>query len=200
MIKAVIFDLNGVFIQSPNLSDRFQEKFGISTQEFLPALKEIMAKVRKPNAGDSFVYWKPYLEKWGVGLSKEEFFSFWFGAEKENQELVGIAKQLKKGGARIFILSNNFKERAYYYKENFRFLDEVPEKVYYSWQTGFVKPDPEAFKNLLSENKLNPEECLYFDNSEENIKITTDLGLNAFLFKNPEDLKRVLTEYQLIRQ
>jgi len=197
MIKVAIFDLNGIFIQSPKLSDRFQEKFGVSTEEFLVALKEIMAKVRKPDAGDAFNYWKLYLEKWGLRLTKEDFFNFWFSGENEVLELIDLAKQIKNKGIKIFILSNNFVERADYYKQNFPFL-EIFNKIYYSWQTGFVKPDPMAFKNLLLENSLKPEECIYFDNSEENIKAANSLGIEAFLFKDTEGFKKILIEYQLI--
>ena len=35
MIKAIIFDLNGVFIKSPKLSDRFKERFNVSENDFL---------------------------------------------------------------------------------------------------------------------------------------------------------------------
>lgn len=198
MIKAIIFDLNGIFIQSPNLSTRFQEKFGVPLEEFLPALKEIMAKVKNRNAENSFNYWRPYLEKWGLNLTEEEFFSFWFGAEKENLEVIEIVRQIKKKGIKIFILSNNLKEKSNYYQDSFQFLKEIPDKIYYSWQTGFIKPNPEAFKNVLSENNLEPEECLYFDDQEKNIEAANSLGMNAFLFKNTEDLKRTLVEYQLI--
>jgi putative hydrolase of the HAD superfamily len=198
MIKAVIFDLNGIFIQSPKLSDRFQEEFGTTGEEFLPALKEIMAKVRKPNAGDSFEYWKPYLENWGIGLTRDQFFDFWFSAEKEVPELIDMARKIKEKETEIFILSNNFIERATYYKQNFDFLNELPKKIYYSWETGFVKPSPDAFKNLLKENNLKPEECIYFDNSEENIEIANGLGIKAFLFEDVEGFKKILAEYQLI--
>ncbi|MCX6815479.1 MAG: hypothetical protein NT120_01325 [Candidatus Aenigmarchaeota archaeon] len=150
MIKAVIFDLNGVFIQSPLLSDRFSEKFNVSEKKFLPVLKEIMVKVRKPNAGDAFDLWKPHLNEWKVYLSREQFFDFWFSAEKEVSEMIALAKKLKAGKLRLFILSNNFAERAAYYKKKFRFLGELFEKVSYSWETGFVKPDRSAFENILS--------------------------------------------------
>ncbi|KKQ96345.1 MAG: hypothetical protein UT42_C0035G0004 [Candidatus Falkowbacteria bacterium GW2011_GWA2_39_24] len=96
MIKATIFDLNGIFIQSPNLSDRFKESFGVETKDFLLALKEIMAKVRKPDVEDAFNYWKPYLQKWNINLTKENFFNFWFSAEKEVPELTELARQIKK--------------------------------------------------------------------------------------------------------
>ena len=191
MIKAVIFDLNGVFVQSPNLSDRFKEKFGVPVEIFLPALKEIMVKVRMPNAGDAFAYWRPYLEKWDVDLTEKEFFDFWFSTEKEVPELIELAKEVKQKGFKIFVLSNNFSERADYYKRNFSFLD-IFDKIYYSWQTGFVKPSSKAFENLLGENNLLPAECLYFDNSEENIKVANALGINAHLFEDINSIKKVI--------
>ena len=196
MIKAVIFDLNGVFIQSPKLSDRFREDYGVPTEEFIPALKEIMDKIRRPDAKGAYSYWKPYLEKWKVEMSKEQFYDYWFTAEKEVPELIDIAKKIKEQDKKVIILSNNFVERADYYKENFPFLD-IFDKVYYSWQTGFVKPDPEAYKLLLEENELKPEESLYFDDSENNVKVAKDLGIKAYQYKGPEDLKEVLKKNEI---
>lgn len=197
MIKAVIFDLNGIFIQSPKLSDRFFQKYGIATEVFLPVLKETMAKVRKPNAGDVFGYWKPYLDKWSVSLTREKFLDFWFSAEQEISELVEIAKQIKTKGFQLFILSNNFSERAAYYTRTFPFL-AIFNKVYYSWQTGFVKPGPEAFRNLLTENKLKSEECVYFDNSQENVEVANNLGIRAYLFEDTDGFKQILADNQLV--
>lgn len=197
MMKAVIFDLNGVLIQSPKLSGRFQVKFGIPAEKFLLALKDIMAKVRKPDAGDSFIYWARYLKEWNVNLNKREFFDFWFLPEKEAPDLIDLAKKIKEKGIKIFILSNNFSERAQYYKENFPFL-KIFDKIYYSWQTGFVKPDTRALENLLFENNLKPEECLYFDNSKENIEAAKGLGIKSFLFSDVDSLKKVLAEFRVI--
>jgi HAD superfamily hydrolase (TIGR01509 family) len=194
MIKAIIFDLNGVFIQSPKLSERFWDKFGIAPEKFLPALKEIMVRVRMPKAGNIFIYWKPYFNKWNVKLSEEEFFDFWFSAEKEIPEMTILARELKSRGVKIFILSNNFVERANYYYKNFTFLKEVADKIYYSWQTGFVKPNIEAYKLILSENNLKPEECIYFDDSEENIKTASSLGIKSFIFENAESTRKLLKQ------
>lgn len=192
MIKAIIFDLNGVFIQSPKLSDRFYDKFGVQPEIFMPALKVIMDAVRQPKAKNAFSYWKPYLEKWNVNLSEEEFFNFWFSAEKENLEMIELAKKLKEEGIKIFVLSNNFIERANYYKDNFLFLKEVINKVYYSWQTGFIKPDIRAYQNILNENNLAPRDCVYFDDKEENINIAESLGIKRFIFKNAEDTNNIV--------
>jgi epoxide hydrolase-like predicted phosphatase len=198
LIKAVIFDLNGVFIQGPKLSEVFQEKFGVPVEEFLPVLKEIMAKTRLPNALGSFSYWQPYFEKWGVNLNREQFFDLWFGSEKEVPELIALARQIKNKGLKLIIHSNNFAERAAYYDKNFPFLKELFDKIYYSWQTGFVKPDPRSYENLLADNGLEPAECLYFDDKQENIDIAKSLGLNSFMFTGIDGLKEILRQFGAI--
>ena len=92
MVRAVIFDLNGVFIVSRRLSDRFNEDFGVPKDQFMNALNEVMAKVRLPNAGDAYEHWKPYLIEWKVNLGLGEFYDYWFNAESINTELIEVAK------------------------------------------------------------------------------------------------------------
>ncbi len=197
MIKAVIFDLNGVFVSSRYLSDRFKEDFNVSNEEFLPALKEVMGKVRLPDAPGVFELWQPYFDKWKVDLSPEQFADYWFKAEHEVPEMTAIARQLKEQGTKLFILSNNFVERTNYYEENFPFLVDITDKCYFSWQTGFVKPDERAYQLILDENDLKPEECLYFDDSDRNVEIARALGLQAFKFEGAEKLKEVLKKFEL---
>jgi len=187
-IKAVIFDLNGIFIRGPKLSDRFEKDFSIPVSQFLPKLSEIMDKVRQPNSGNSFQYWKPALEEWGVNLSEQEFWDYWFKAEKVSEEMVNFTKELKVKGIKIFVLSNNFKERAEYYN-HYSWMHEVIDKAYFSWQSGFVKPNPQAWLQILAENNLKPEECLYFDDQEKNIKAADSVDIKSFMFMNEDDLK-----------
>lgn len=198
MIKAVIFDLNGVFIQSPKLSERFRDDYGVPEEEFLPALKEVLSKARLPQAGDSFMLWKPYLDKWNIRISSQQFFDYWFQAEKEVSEVIELAKLLRKRGIKVIILSNNFEERTAYYRKNFSFLTNDVDKAYFSWETGFVKPDDRVYQLLLRENNLLPEECLYFDDSEHNVDVAEKLGIHSHHYTSNADLKKRLEEHGLI--
>ena len=191
MLKAAIFDLNGIFITIPRLSDRFASDFKIPEEVFMPVLKEIMAKVRRPNADKAFSYWQPALAEWGIQFTEEEFWNYWFGAEKESTEMIKLAGHLKEKGLKVLILSNNFKERAGFYG-HYPFLNKVVDKIYYSWQTGYVKPDPRAWQHLLEDNDLKPEECVYFDDQDVNLEAARSLGIPAHLFVDVNLTKEIL--------
>ncbi len=179
MYKAVIFDLNGVFLISEFLSRRFKERFNVPEDRFLPALKEIMGVVRQPHSPPAYSLWKPYLQDWKVNLSEKEFFDFWFSGENLVPELIDYARQLMTQGIKVFILSNNFRERTEYYRRHFPQIFASIDQAYFSWETGYVKPSEASLRFLLTQNHLQPQECIYFDDSEANISVAKKLGLKA---------------------
>ena len=189
MLKAAIFDLNGIFLQSEKLSDRFERAYGVPATEFVPKLSEIMDKVRRPNASPSFSYWQPVLSDWGVALTEQEFWDFWFTAEQVSDRTVAFARELREKGVKVFILSNNFKERAEYYG-HYPWIHEAVDKVYFSWQTGYVKPDTQAWSSILVEHGLKGEECIYFDDQEKNLKAALSVGIPSHLFTSEESLEQ----------
>ncbi len=193
VFKAAIFDLNGIFVQSPLLSVRFEKDFGIPASLFLPKLKEIMEKVRKPGAEKAFNYWQPVLREWGVEMSESEFWDYCFSAEKPSERMISFAKLLRSKGVKVFILSNNFKERAEYYS-HYPWIHDAVDKVYFSFQTGHRKPDPRAWEMLLSENNLRAGECIYFDDDKKNVQAAENIGIKSFLFTNEEELEKTVLD------
>ncbi|MFA7253093.1 MAG: HAD family phosphatase [Patescibacteria group bacterium] len=189
MIKAIIFDLDGVFVTGPKFSERFMRDFGISASEFMPVFEEIMSFVKKPGSADLYNYWQPYLVKWKVSLNEEQFLNYWFGSETIVPGMVECARELKARGMEVIVLSNNFRERSEYYQRTFPELFSNFDQIYFSWQTGFRKPDKGAYRFALTQNHLNPSECLFFDDSERNVEAASELGINAFLYEGPDHVK-----------
>jgi putative hydrolase of the HAD superfamily len=151
MIKAIILDLNGIFVQSPQLAQR------------------------------------------QISLSEADFWGYWFKMEKVDDSLVDLAKKLRLAGYQLFILSNNFKERAEFY-EHYPWLHEVIDRVYFSYRTGFAKPDPRAWTTILTEHNLQPAECLYFDDQDKNVSAANSLGIKSFLFTAADQFKLILKD------
>lgn len=192
MIKAIIFDLNGVFIQSEPLSKRAAEKFGVSEDEFWEVLKAGLKVARQPGADNAFSLWQPGLKKLGMNISEEEFYKLWLSGESVVSEFIEYAKELRKKGIRVFMLSNNFRERTEYYRKNFSEIFENTDKAYFSWETGLVKPAPEAYENIFKEHDLVAAEVIYFDDSEENIRVAGGLGIDAQKFADLDKTKEYI--------
>ncbi|MBI2667026.1 HAD-IA family hydrolase [Candidatus Woesearchaeota archaeon] len=179
MLKAIIFDVNGIFIESEKLSYRLQKDYGVSSQEVLSTLKEIMPKVRQLNAPSCATLFEPHLKKWKTGLTGKEFLDYWFSGEHLVSEMVKYGEKLRDEGLKVFLLSNNFKERTDYYLLKFPELFAMTDKAYFSHETGFTKPDKQAYLHILSEWNLNPQEVAYFDDSKENVQAAEELGIHA---------------------
>jgi len=194
MAKAVIFDLNGVFLKADYLSDRIEKEYGISGNNFWLALKKVLEKTRKPDAPSFFKLLEPYFKDFNFSISEEEFFNFWFSGEKLVSEVLEYSKSLRYRGIKVFILSNNFKERTEHYRKNFKEIFDSVDRAYFSWETGFIKPDKQAYENILNEHNFKAEECIYFDDSEENIKSAKSLGINAFKYEGLDSVKKIIEQ------
>jgi FMN phosphatase YigB (HAD superfamily) len=106
---------------------------------------------------------------------------------------------------RTFLLSNN-NETHYnyivdYLKREFNMKDnsDLFEKAYYSQQMFLRKPNVEIFQQVIRENKLDPAETLFIDDSPQHIEGAKLAGLNTLLMtKHPRDLEQVLTDHHIL--
>lgn len=190
-IKAIIFDLNGIFLNGKPLSHRVEEKFGIDKNLFLEIFKNPLDISRKDRVNDSSI-WQPVANL--LKITPDEFLQFWFSGEDIDNEMLEFAKSLKKDGFKIFILSNNLKFRTEYYREHFPELFNTFDKTYFSWETGFTKPDTNAFQNILNENNLTSSECLYFDDSSTNVQAAINLGIKSRVFDGLKATKQFIEQ------
>ena len=53
------------------------------------------------------------------------------------------------------------------------------DRIYLSHRVGLRKPDPKIFELVLRENKLNPSETLFIDDSPQHIESATLLGIQT---------------------
>jgi glucose-1-phosphatase len=98
---------------------------------------------------------------------------------------------------RIFLLSNineiHYDYIMNYLKTDFGFdgNDHLFEKVYYSHLMGKRKPETEIFEQVLNENKLNPAETLFIDDSPQHIAGAQTLGIQTYLMTAPNSIQKL---------
>ena len=106
--------------------------------------------------------------------------------------MMNFAKDLKNNGYKIYVLSNSLKERVEYYHQHFPQIFDLFDGVYFSTETGFVKPDPKSFENILIKNKLKKTDCLFIDDSPNHVQSALNFGINATLFENFSQTKQFI--------
>jgi len=100
-----------------------------------------------------------------------------------------ILKYLKEKGIRLYLLSNISR----YFAEH---SDEIEilknmDGCVFSAVCGLIKPDGEIFKHICDKYGLLPEETVFVDDNEGNIKGARDFGIKGYLFKkDPDELKK----------
>jgi len=108
-------------------------------------------------------------------------------------ERVEFLRELRKT-KRIFMLSNinqvheEFADEYINSRENIKDFYSLFEKIYFSHNIGFRKPEKEAFELVISENGLDPKKTLFIDDSAGHIEGAKLCGLNTHLLTPPNSL------------
>lgn len=73
------------------------------------------------------------------------------------------------------------------------------EKVYYSFEMGMRKPDPEIFQYIIKKHDLNPARTLFVDDKKENTDAAANEGLHVWnLEVGKEDVVNLFSQNNLI--
>lgn len=110
-----------------------------------------------------------------------------------------------KGKYRTFLLSNinaiHYDHIMNYLKTDFGFdgNDHLFEKVYYSHLMGKRKPEAEIFQQVLDENKLDPAETLFIDDSPQHLATAQKLGIQTYLMTAPDSIRKLFKEVSEVK-
>lgn len=115
---------------------------------------------------------------------------------------IEILKACKAEGHRLCILSNFDIETftilytSEHGREIFDYFDK--ENIFISGVIQKIKPHQDCFEHLLSTLNINPTECIFIDDQQENRAAAENLGIMAF--DADENLYNHLVEYEIIQR
>lgn len=105
--------------------------------------------------------------------------------QEPNEPFIHFIKEHLAGKVRLCILSNFTKDLPEYIR---RFhLDHIFEQVIVSANLKIKKPDQRIYQYALQSMNAVPQESLFIDDKEKNIKAAVDLGMKGVLFKDTDE-------------
>lgn len=111
------------------------------------------------------------------------------------REVFPVLSELKKKGHRIFVLSNTSKVFYDLLDEQLSPLKEVLDGFVLSCDIKAIKPDLAMFKEILDKYQLDPANCVFLDDIEDNTIAAKKLGIRAYQIKKRSDVVDILKSY-----
>ena len=207
-IKNIIFDLGGVILDIDE-SAVYNElgKMGFDIQQ-LAHSKEFMDILSKFDIGVYTAATFRKKVKAYLGLEKmtdQKFDAIWnsmlLDIPRERMETIEKVKKHYK----IFLMSNTNEIHYDLYVRDLQLrfgyneFDELFHKSYFSFAEHLEKPDPRFFELILDHEGLAPEETLFIDDTEKNIKVAQSLGIRTYHIRR-EELVRNLFENGVLKE
>lgn len=100
---------------------------------------------------------------------------------------------LKSAGYKLYCITNFTPAGYEQCYDRISFIERFDGCVF-SFREGIVKPDPEIYKVLLRRYGLKAEECVFIDDTEENVRSAQKLGMAGIVFTGYEEAKAALNE------
>ena len=110
-------------------------------------------------------------------------------------EVFPVLSELKKKGHRIFVLSNTSKVFYDLLEEQLSPIKELLDGFVLSCDIKAIKPDLAIFKEILDKYQLDPTNCVFLDDIEDNTSAAEKLGIKAYQVKKRSDVVDILKSY-----
>ena len=199
MIRNIVFDIGGVLADFRLMEFLTEKGFDV------PMIKRILkASVMSP-------YWGSFERG---ELTEEETLRGFASLDPENEGnlrtafsniegmltmreyAIPLVKSLKEAGLHVYYLSNYSKKAFDECAGSLEFMPYMDGGLV-SFLAGRTKPDPEMYRMFLLKYGLRAEECIFIDDTEENVEAAKALGFSGIVFRDYESLLRDLSDLGL---
>lgn len=197
MVKNIIFDLgNVVFEFNPKqyIMDKIADKSKIEKVSQAIFKSDEWAKLDEGKITEEEAIEIICTNNSDLDNEVRLIFDNWYPILKPIESTIEIIKDLKAKGFKLLYLSN-FHSKAFDYVNNEHEFFKLFEGGVVSYQDALLKPNEKIYKLILERYDLDPAECVFIDDTKENIDAAKECGMNGIYLENPSDLKKDLSRY-----
>ena len=188
-IKVVVFDLGGVLLQLRDPVETFKVRLPITL--FLERwLKSPSVREFERGRADAETFAKAVVQEMELAMDWQEFlrrFDSW--PERIFPETTALLDSLPDGVAKVLLSNTN---SAHWGRGDIGpSLSGQFDKTFLSFETGFLKPDREAFLQVIAAYDMPAHAFLFFDDNPLNVAAAVETGMQAVLCKGAAEALRV---------
>ena len=189
-IKNIIFDLGNVVIDiDPDLTISKFKELGVSDFDKMYTIMRQSDVFDRLDTGKITMpeFRQAIRDFAGIQLAEAQIDEAWCAMlldfPEENPELL---RKLRSAGYKLYLLSNTNQMHIDCYTEYMyrqfgcNLLTELFDRVFYSQEIGFRKPDRESYEYVLKAEGLKPHETLFIDDLEKNVIGAQKAGIFAY--------------------
>lgn len=195
MIKTLIFDFGDVFINldKQGAMNKALALFGLETFE-----DDMLQTNMKYEIGEiSTTQFLEFYNSKFPETSKQDIIDAWNYIIKDFPKYrFEFLKNLRKNNDyKLILLSNTNAMHINYITQNIVFYEAFKscfDAFYLSHEINLRKPNTDIFQFVIEQNNLNPETCLFIDDTKENTDTAKNLGFNIWnINEQKEDVVNV---------
>ena len=127
----------------------------------------------------------------GVDLEYQEFLKIWVRILGANEEILPLLERLKSSH-KLVLGSNTDEIHHTYCEQHVEALAQFDES-FLSFQMGLLKPDRQFFLHILNKLGAGPSDCVFIDDTPENVEPARSVGMTGLRFTSNDDLQKGLT-------
>lgn len=186
-VKNIVFDFGNVIMKYD--VDAMLDRFSLSSEEKEFFKEKIFSdeKWRDGDRGYGFrdVLFAETVNEFPVKLRQVFYnlvarYDFELRFMDYNNGIENLISELKQNGYRIYLLSNiglNF----HYFKNKVNVFS-LFDGFFASCDYGVLKPEKAVYEEFFRKFLLAPSECLFIDDSIENVNSSRESGMDAFMY------------------
>lgn len=192
-IKALILDYGGVISQpqSPKYVNNILGILKVDRDDFRKIYFEKReAYDRGHTSGEE--YWMSILRHFNLNpmdvdldyLIQEDVKSW----TNINSDMIAFINDNRSKIQYLAMISNITQDSLEFIRKHYQWL-ELFDTLIFSYELGINKPDKRIYQACLRKLPITPNECLFVDDSVDNINAAVQIGMNAIQFSSYQKFK-----------
>lgn len=206
MIKLIIFDLRKTLayrdVEKSSTTQMLEQTWSsLPKKDFVKIFENSVQTKKRTNKYEAY---ENLCKNMGLPMTKDNvnlLMNIRDYAESQSKlylYTIPMLKQLRKLWYKIWLLSNSSIFAVEVLKRKTNLLDYIDYPLF-SFEVGTIKPDLAFFEKMLEITGYKPEEVIMvWDKLHDDVLPPRELGMNAILFENYEQLKSDFASFGII--